>query len=273
MCNIYLILSSKPHNSHYLNRYIKFINNALAYNKTNNILPKSKKNITGTYMENHHICPRAPDLFPQYKSFKLFPWNSALLTPRQHFVAHLLLRKVFGGSQSRALLLMIQRLNSPARYITSQVYAKIKKEQSDDNILRNSGDGHWSHKPGRVHNSKIRKPQGFKGKNHSQESKDNIRIKQLGELNHFYGKHHKVETLQTLAAIRKSKIWITNEIIDKQIYKNDPIPTGFRRGRSNGTMTNRIWITNGIVDTHINKNDPLPIGYRQGRTKTALNKS
>jgi hypothetical protein len=42
------ILSSKPHNKHYLNRYVKFIKYC------------SNLNFEG-YTENHHICPKLKD--------------------------------------------------------------------------------------------------------------------------------------------------------------------------------------------------------------------
>jgi hypothetical protein len=66
------ILSSKPHNSHYLKRYIWFIESCRILNE----------DYIG-YTEKHHICPKAKDLFPEYKSLKKHPWNKVVLTPRQ----------------------------------------------------------------------------------------------------------------------------------------------------------------------------------------------
>lgn len=53
--SIYSILSSIPHNPHYLNRYIKFIEGC----KQKNV------DIEG-YVERHHICPKC--LFSKYKN-------------------------------------------------------------------------------------------------------------------------------------------------------------------------------------------------------------
>jgi hypothetical protein len=53
--DIYSILSSIPHNPHYLERYIKFIKGC-----------KQKNLILEGYSEYHHICPRS--LFPKYES-------------------------------------------------------------------------------------------------------------------------------------------------------------------------------------------------------------
>lgn len=110
--NIYKILSSKSHNPHYLIRYIKFINSR----------PKHEKSSDLT--ESHHICPKSNDLFPEFKSFKLHPWNKINLTLKEHYVAHLLLWKAYGGSQARAFWLM-----STTRGIkNSRTYVTIKNE-------------------------------------------------------------------------------------------------------------------------------------------------
>lgn len=103
MQDIYFILTSKPHNSHYLRRYYKFIINCREKNKS---LDKN------TYTEIHHICPKAKDLFPEYKNFKIFKWNEIKLTARQHIIAHLILWKTYGKSQAQALHCMLDNFNS-----------------------------------------------------------------------------------------------------------------------------------------------------------------
>ncbi len=83
--NINKILSSVPHNRHYLDKYIAFIEYCKAVNK--NIL-------VDVYTEKHHICPKANDLFPQYK-FTRYKWNFIKLTARQHYISHRLLYKTY----------------------------------------------------------------------------------------------------------------------------------------------------------------------------------
>lgn len=87
---IYKILQTKPHNSHYLKRYVNYISRMLQVNKDD-------------YVEAHHICPKAIDLFPEYTKFSDFPWNKVYLTPRQHIIAHLILWKTYGNSQTVAI--------------------------------------------------------------------------------------------------------------------------------------------------------------------------
>lgn len=63
----------------------------------------NEKNGPEEYMEIHHILPKAKDLFIEYKDLDENPWNSISLTSRQHVYAHIMLWKIFGGSQAVAL--------------------------------------------------------------------------------------------------------------------------------------------------------------------------
>lgn len=160
--NIYSILSSKPNNSHYLNRYIRFIE----YCKVKNI-GLTKKNC---YLEAHHICPKAKDLFPEYSSFPDHPWNKILLTARQHFIAHMILWKCYGCSQTLAFKKFIgnqPKQKTSYQKITNKMYESLKIQRS--NILSEN---------------------------------------MMGDKNHFYGKHHSQHTRtkisKTLMSIDKS---------------------------------------------------------------------
>jgi hypothetical protein len=110
------ILFSKPHNPHYLNRYIRFIESCRILNE----------DYIG-YTEKHHICPQAKDLFPEYKSLSKHPWNLAILTPRQHFIAHRLLWKAYPETKSmrRAFFLMSHR---DGNKLDARTYARLSEE-------------------------------------------------------------------------------------------------------------------------------------------------
>ena len=121
--DIYLILSSKPHNPHYLKRYIRFIKQC------------QQKNVDYSgYVEKHHICPKADDMFPEYINFNLNSWNCAILTARQHFIAHLMLWKLFPrfSSQLKALNYMsnIKFLDKTV-YTFPKLYQKYKQDLSE----------------------------------------------------------------------------------------------------------------------------------------------
>jgi hypothetical protein len=115
------ILSSKSHNPHYLNRYINFIKSCQTLNE----------DYTG-YTEKHHICPKAKDLFPEYKYFGKHPWNLVVLTPRQHFIAHWILWKAYPGMKSMgyAFFLMSHRNDNK---LDSRTYSRLSEENNINN--------------------------------------------------------------------------------------------------------------------------------------------
>jgi hypothetical protein len=121
LMNIYSILASKPHNPHYLRRYIKFIEQC----QLKNFCYKG-------YTENHHICPKAKTMFPEYNDFKKHSWNKVVLTARQHFIAHIILTKVYPKSKSvnHAAWRMANNRNGIKcdgdHKVTSKIYEHIK---------------------------------------------------------------------------------------------------------------------------------------------------
>ncbi len=116
--DIYSILTSKPHNSHYLNRYIKFIKQC------------QQKNVDYEgYVEKHHICPKANDMFPDYACFKNNPWNCAILTARQHFIAHMILWKVYKDVYSVISTVWAMK-NRNGMSVNSKMYENLKLEFS-----------------------------------------------------------------------------------------------------------------------------------------------
>lgn len=79
--DIYTKFDTQQTNKHFLNRYIKFIQNC--------ILPEN------AYFEKHHILPRS--IFPEFAREN---WNIVHLTYNQHRVAHKILCKVFLSSRN-----------------------------------------------------------------------------------------------------------------------------------------------------------------------------
>ena len=70
------------YSEHNLNRYIKFIDS----------IPKDR---VLEYKEEHHILPKA--LFPEYIKEK---WNLINLTPREHFIAHWMLARIYSSKMN-----------------------------------------------------------------------------------------------------------------------------------------------------------------------------
>lgn len=113
--DIYAILSSVPHNPHYLKRYIGFIESC-----------QTTDNGVDGYTERHHICPKS--LFPDYENLTNHHWNMSILTPRQHFIAHWILSLAYGGDMVVAYYLMIHGKYNNTYHVSSRQYERAKLE-------------------------------------------------------------------------------------------------------------------------------------------------
>lgn len=123
--NIHEILITKTHNKHYLKKYLNFIQKC---QQKNQFFPEN-------YTENHHICPKSKDMFPEYKNLKKYKWNSCKLTYRQHIISHLLLYKTF-GTQSQLISVFrtcgqnhVKKLN--LKTLNTKNIEKLKKDLSE----------------------------------------------------------------------------------------------------------------------------------------------
>lgn len=116
----------KVKNSHYFERYLSILE---IFSIGNKVLAE------GTYVESHHILPKASDMFPEYENFKEHSWNEINLTARQHFIAHWILWKAFGRSQSYAFQCFINQVSCKNNQrqnlkVTSGVYEELKIQNS-----------------------------------------------------------------------------------------------------------------------------------------------
>jgi hypothetical protein len=109
------ILASRPHNPHYLIKYINFITAC-----------QTKNNGYKGYTEQHHICPKADDMFPEFTSFIGNPWNCAKLTPRQHYIAHLMLYKIYNNY---TMQVAYELMNSPDYKTRAKGYVSVRDSE------------------------------------------------------------------------------------------------------------------------------------------------
>ncbi len=112
--NFIKIFNTKKINSHFLKRYLTFIARCAVINSS--------------YTEDHHILPKS--IFPEYKTSKE---NIVTLTARQHFVAHLILTKVFTDIDTRARMLKAfyrMSCDSSRRKLSSYEYDLAKQANS-----------------------------------------------------------------------------------------------------------------------------------------------
>lgn len=117
----------------------------------------SKSNMNYEYYEIHHILPRI--MFPEYSNLTINKCNAVLLTPKEHFLVHLLLTKMTKGYNQIQMcwafnMMCLTRKNIRNR--ASVFYVKNKQNliKTTEQRLRTSGPNN-----------------GFYGKTHTDEFK------------------------------------------------------------------------------------------------------
>lgn len=237
--DIYSFLSSKTHNPHYLKRYYNFI---LYCNIKNKNLSKD------SYKENHHICPKAKDLFPEYKNLKKYPWNNSILTGRQHFIAHWLLWKTFPSStMSTAFTLMNRKCKGKNKLkISSKSYQKLKEDYSIINSKSQIGKK-WD----------TSKPHFNIGRKASKETKEAMSNSRRSRPR----KPHTAETVKNISNALKKRCNSNNYIHPKgMLDKSHSTETKLKISKSH---KGRVWWNNGIT-TCMSKTCPGP-NWKKGR--------
>lgn len=109
------------------------------------IQSRTNRNING-YFEKHHILPRSMGGNDSSE-------NIVKLTAREHFFAHLLLAKIYGGKMWAALSFMSRSKTNGSKYhiCTSKQYELAKKKDSEWRSKKYIGDNNPFY--GKKHNS------------------------------------------------------------------------------------------------------------------------
>lgn len=169
------------------------IYNALVSNKSD----RSKSN--GIY-ESHHIKPRS-------LGGSNSKTNLVLLTPREHFIAHLLLSKIYGGKMSYALYIM----SSKKKY-TNRIYGELRDHFAESISLNKERGAKISKaltgkKRTTSHNENWKNSrQNGAGWVNSEQQKLKISSKMSGDKNPMFGSTHTSDARQKIIDANKQKI-------------------------------------------------------------------
>lgn len=259
-----ILNSNHKVNEFFVTRYLAFIA-AIA-----------DKNADNKDIEIHHILPKA--IFKEYKNLKKHTENAIKLTYREHYLAHFMLHKAFGSSQTSAFMAMCNKnadrhnlkINSTLYESTKKVNNKRIAEINSVNYYHNLATGEEL----RLAKDEIA-PAGFvRGRIYSRLHIYNLKTNE--EKSIVFKKNEKTPEMPSGWAKgtpsqsnrMKSKRTIynltTNET--KKISSTDTVSAGWMLGSPNTkkAMSKRIAISKNDVTRYIKENESIPAGWLLG---------
>lgn len=161
------------------------------------------------YGEHHHIIPRSEGGSDDTS-------NLVRLSAREHYIAHLLLAKIYDDVKMYSAVTFMQTGRHKSRNFkfNSRLYEKIRKEFANKLSLHKKGKPTWN-----------------KGKKMSKEYclKSSLAHKGIKLNQSSYDK---------MAASMSKLIWITNGRKSRRIKPDESIPVGWHKGRDNKMKAN-----------------------------------
>jgi hypothetical protein len=251
-------------NQKHLVRYVNFINS------------RPERELHQKGFHTHHIYPKSIAKKNDVQDYD-GDWNLIELTPREHFIAHLILWKCGYGEMISAFRRMVQckkykeKLNSKTyenlmNDYLSKLRNKVWVKNDKENLFIDKNEAKF----------KVEK-RGYKYGRFS-EWWDYNKNAHLGKENGMWGRTHTDEVkskLKKLNSIKsKNSKWMNNGVINKfvvDINQQELLDLGFVYGRINQKPTNKntIIINNGSENKFISKEE-LDIYIEKGYTKGSI---
>jgi hypothetical protein len=194
----------------------EILNTYMNYQKHYNILmersPKTK--IKGVYLERHRILPGC-------MGGKYVIGNIAYLTPEEHYLAHMLLVKIYPNN-----IKIIYAANR-MRTLNNKQYGWLRKYHSPL-VSEQNRNRVWTDKSKeKLSKSKI----GAKGREFTNEEKESY-SNRMTQTNPMFNAEYRQRMGDTKKGNTnvKGRLWITNGMQRKRILPDTPIPLGYRLG-------------------------------------------
>lgn len=191
------------------------------------------------YCETHHIIPRSEGGSDDDD-------NKVNLTAREHYIANLLLAKIYKDYKMYSAVVYMQcKTKRQKRYFkfNSHLYEQIRKDFSIKNSEAHKGKQAWN-----------------KGIPQSEEAKKKNSEAHKGKQSPFKGKHHTANSKVKLSDALKGK-------------KFKPLSDQHKKAISEGNKgrkcanKGKCWVNDGIKNSYILIGEDLPPGFVYGRVK------
>lgn len=232
------------------------------------LIAKRLDNPAGGYIEKHHIRPRSEGGSDDAD-------NIVSLTAREHYVAHLLLAKIYDDVKMTSAVIYMQTGSKNRSFkFNSRLYARIREKFAVK--MSQLQKGRHSYNNGKIEVCCFECPEGFvpgrlpyseealknmkagkqspkakvtaannfrkaaamrKGKPFSEEHNRKISEATRGEKNHMYGKSHSDEAREKMRQSQLGKVYWTDGV--KNVKARECPGPGWRRGMSEAACKTR----------------------------------
>ena len=194
------------------------------------------------YVERHHIVPKSEGGTDNDD-------NIVALTAREHYIAHLLLAKIYDDFKMYSAIIYMQTSGIKNRQFkyNNRLYGKMREEFGKKSSERLKGRFVGEKSP-------------MYGKHLSEETKRKISEAKCGQQSWMKGKHHTEEAKAKISAVRKGK-------------KLKPLSDDHKKAISKGNKGRKCankgkrWVNDGIKNSYILIGEDLPPGFVYGRIK------
>ena len=132
------------------------------------------------YVERHHIVPKSEGGTDNDD-------NIVALTAREHYIAHLLLAKIYNDYKMWHAVNLMSRLNAKVK-INSRLYEMVRINSARTHSEFMKGKPSWNKGKKMSEEQKRKLSDANKGKKMSEEAKKKISIKNKGKNNPMFGK-------------------------------------------------------------------------------------
>lgn len=177
------------------------------------------------YVERHHIIPKSEGGLDE-------PDNLVNLTAREHYIAHLLLAKIYNDQKMWCAMNRLLHGNDFKKYnrVSSRMYQTLKEKFRTSLLGHHNGLGkkRTAESKERIRQAKLGSKNPMYGKKQSEETKLKRSQSLMGHKGYWNGKKRPKEAIEKTAMKNRGKHWFNNGIVNT---KAKECPEGFVAGR------------------------------------------
>lgn len=252
----------KEINHHYLNRYIKLLEEIQSVESDN--------------YENHHVLPRS--IFPEYENTK----NNIIAVPTKwHYILHWVMFKIFNDEKYKQQ--MIFAFNNMKRIIQSEkkkgVLYEMSRKYVADAVSKSNTGRKKTEEQKRAIGERTRGTVIVKDSegNKFRISKNDPRYISGEVVFYRTGTSHSKKTIENMKNNSgiKGKIPCYDSNGNKKYFFENEIPDGFTKNipksqkeKLSLSKKNLLWYNNGIKNIRIKEGKHVPEGFERGKLKT-----